>query len=187
MTRLLCALLVGAALSACPSGEDLDVPEELRELPPHPDVTDTLLQIASYQQPCHREDGSIAICLLIRFEDDVQWTEYAGFIDGYVAQWGQRVSLDVTANGAEGWTLISEIVAVSKLGRTFAMTLQDDYLIGGARLVGGREFDCAEYELCARLDEQLAGGTRFEVWMKHPEEEAEVGEEDPLVLTAIPE
>jgi len=178
-------LLAALALIGCPGTDpDLDAPEELLPLAAHSDVTDTLLQIASYQQPCTREDGSIAICLLIRFEGDETWTEHPGFVGGHTAAWGERVSLDVTSDGADGWTKIAEVATVSKLGQTFALRLQDDYLSGGLRLIGGREFGCTEYDLCDALDEVLAAGLPVEAWMKHPET---AGQADPLLLVALPE
>ncbi|MCP4872828.1 MAG: DUF4377 domain-containing protein [Proteobacteria bacterium] len=183
--RRLALLPALALLLGCPTGgPDPTVPEELLPLEAHSDVTDTLLQIASYQQPCTVDDGTIAICMNIRFEGDDVWTEYPGFVDGFTATWGLRTSLDVTSDGANGWTLISEVAEVSKLGQTFAIRLQDDYLVGGLRLIGGREFECTTFELCTPLDEVLAGGSRFDAWMQHPEVQGMV---DPLILTALPE
>lgn len=183
MTRWL-LLPAALLLAGCPTDPAREVPEELTPLAAHPDVTDTLLQVASYQQPCAEEDGTLRACLLIRFEGEDAWTEYPAFIDGFTAGWGTRISLDVTSDGADGWTLVSEVAQVPKPGQTFVLRLQDDYLVGGLRLIGGRQFECEEFDLCAPLDEQLAAGNRFDTWMRHPHSE---GTTDPLTLTALPQ
>ncbi len=181
MTRPLpLALLL--LLTACPGGPGGDPPEplDLAPLQGHPGTTDTLLQVGDYQQPCNAEAGGIAPCLTIRFEGDDEWTEFDGFIGGYDAEWGERVLLDVTDDGAGGWTLISVLERADWAGQPFAMRMAQEYLQGGLRFVGGREFECTTWDLCEPLEEALATGTRFEVWMLHPEVEGE-----PLQLTAV--
>ena len=127
------------------------------------------------------------VCIPIRRPGEDAWSELPDRIDGFVPQWGVRSILDVEVTETEGvegvdYTLVAvleeEIVAP---GGVFTMRLSAEYLVGGARLLDGREFECETWELCASLDERLAVGDRFDVYFEHP-----ATTDEPLILVAIP-
>ncbi len=184
LSNVLPALLL---LAACgdpgPPG-----PEPLAPLAERDGVEGELIQVADFMQPCFA-DG-VVLCLRTRGEGESDWTNLEGPISGFLPEWGTRFLLDVavdelvdpeTGESSVQYSLLEVLEEEPQdPGTVFSLTLHSDYLQGGARLVGGREFDCELHSLCSDLDEALAAGPRFEAWFEHPEDSGE-----PIVLTFI--
>ena len=170
-------------LCACPGAGDL-APEPLDPLPGRDGLDGTLMQVADFQQPCREAAGAIVLCLRVRFAGEDAWSDLVGPIVDFSPEWGTRFLLDVQIHTEGGETTYTRLTSLDyeelAPGGVFELTLRSDFLVGGARLVGGREFDCETHELCGDLDERLGAGGLFPAWFQHPE-----GEDDPLILVAV--
>ena len=183
MRRLAPLLLV--FLLGCPGALGL-TPDPLDPLPGRDGVEGTLMQLADFQQPCLSDDGVIILCRRVRFEGEDAWTDLQANVQGFTPKWGVRSLLDVEITEEAGQTSYLKLHTLDEEdhapGGVFELTLRPDYLVGGARLVGGRDIDCSTHELCTLLDERLEVGDRFPAWFQHPEDD-----EEPLVLVSVPE
>lgn len=181
MRRLAPLLLL--ALLACPGAGDL-APEPLDPLPGRDGLEGVLMQVADFQQPCRDDDsGSVVLCLRVRYEGEDAWSDLQATIENFSPSWGVRALLDVEVTqdaGQTTWLKLETLESEEMASAVFELTLTPDFLVGGARLVGGREFDCTTHELCTALDERLEAGDRFPAWFQHPEDD-----EAPLILVAV--
>jgi hypothetical protein len=181
--RTAAPLLFFLLLCGCPGGGDL-APEPLDPLPGRDDLDGTLMQVADFQQPCREAAGAVVLCLRVRFEGEDDWTDLPGPIVDFAPKWGTRYLLDVEVLTEAGETTYTKLASLDAEefapGGVFELTLRSDFLVGGARLVGGRDFDCETHELCGDLDERLDAGGLFPAWFQHPEDE-----DDPLILVAV--
>lgn len=180
MRRLLPLLLL---LVACPGTANL-APDPLGPLPSEEGLEGTLMQVADFQQPC-RDDatGSMVLCLRVRYEGEDAWTDLQDTIENFSPQWGWRALLDVEITdeaGAPHYLKLSTIETEDMAGDVFELILTPDALVGGARLVGGRDLDCTTHDLCTALDERLEVGDRFPAWFQHPDDD-----DEPLILVAV--
>ncbi len=182
MHRLLPLLLL---LAACPGGPNL-APDPLDPLPSRDDLEGTLMQVADFQQPC-RDDatGAMVLCLRVRYVGEDAWSDLQATIENFTPEWGERALLDVEITddaGAPHYLKLHTLETEDMAGAVFELTLTPESLVGGARLVGGREFDCTTHQLCTALDERLEVGDRFPAWFQHPEDD-----DEPLLLVGVPE